>query len=677
MMSVLSVIFVLIVIGALVLYMSGKEIALSAHRLAGMRSLTIAEGGATSARSALMALMNADPIRMAPDDPPLHHSLTTAALDTWYANGNANAQNALALLDYLTIDGQRLLLGATAATSSVNLHVNWGLATPRFKLVNAAGGVAPPANPLGTGTYRATVTIQRRLARNPWDQQDQVERYIHRLGGAFGGIFYEFFYTYTITSDGQLLPQNRRRVVLSRDFSIRVRPQSFARYSLFTHVHTTPSGGAIWFTSRTSFDGPVHTNGEFRFAFFPKFGTPDSGTPCDASRIASTPLTSVSSYAWFNNNGSPRRVQANENVVSGVRRDAPVLPDCTPANPSDDNDNAAANFTRGVASVPMPTSSFSQQGVSIGRNPTDTSAVTNLQIRQAIPELVDNDSSVPNGIYVPVTDSNGNAVSDPGEPMAGGIYVQGDLSSLTLSVGGTSGELAVYTLVQGSQTVTVTVNRTAQTTTVTNTAWPLASRTRTFNGVPKGWQGPQLPGSENAAIIYVRGNILSLSGTLEEKEQTTIAASGRIDITDHIRYEAPPVVTDPNSNPLNVLGIYSSGSDIRITTAAPNNLVIHAVLMAGSLGDTVNSSVNVQNHDQGSPRGDVYLIGGLIEEYYGAFGTFNASTGAPQTGYGRDFQYDRRMDRGFAPPYFPSTNLWEVSAQGLAGNRPAWREAAP
>jgi hypothetical protein len=673
MVSVLAVIFVLVLVGALVLYLTGKEIAFVGMRLSGAQSLNIAEGGAVAARSATMALFNADPIRNAgtavsDGGPPVSNALTPSLLDSWYANGVAGNQNAFALLGYLTLDNQSLAVSATSATSSVTFEVNWALGTPRLKLQTATG--TPPANALGNGAYRATVTISRRLAPHPFDPA-QPQRYIHRLGGAY----YEYYYTYTIVSDGSVSPQFRRRVEFSRDFAIRVRRANFAQYALFTHVHTTPSGGAIWFTSNTSFDGPVHTNGEFRFAFFPKYGTPDAGSPCNAANIQATPLTSVSSFAWFNNNGSPRRLQANENVVNGVRRDAPVTPDCTPGSVADDNDNSPANFTRGVAAIPMPTNAFSQQGVAVGRDPADLSPVTNLQVRQAIPELADNSNAVPTGIYVPVQDGNGNGVSDAGEALAGGIYVQGDLTSLTMSLGGGSNNLAVYTFVQGGQTVTVTVDRVANQTTVTNTAWP-NPQTRTFNGVPKGWQVAD-PDIANATIIFVNGNINSLSGTLEEKEQTTIVANGRIDITNHIRYESPPNVYDVNSNPTNLLGIYSANNDIRITTAAPNDLDIHAILMAGNPSDSLNSSVNVQNYDSGSPRGSVRLIGGLIEEYYGAFGTFNSSTGQLQTGYGRDFKYDRRMGRGFSPPYFPTVNVFDLVAQGLAGARPVWREMAP
>jgi hypothetical protein len=666
--SALAVILVLVLTGALVLYLTGKEIAFTTLRLSGAQSLNIAEGGAVRARSALMALFNADPIRYAPDDPPVLNTLTPSMLDTWYNNGTVSGQNSFALLNYLWLDGANLTVSSSSTTASVALDVNWALSTPRFKLQTSTG--TPPANTLGEGTYQATVTLTRRLAPHPFDAT-QPQRYIQRLGGAY----YEYYYTYTIVSDGVVNSRFRRRVQFSGDFSIRIRRQNFAQFSLFTNVHMTPAGSAIWFVNDTSFDGPVHTNGEFRFAFFPKFGTPDPGTPCNLANVRSTSLTSVATTAWFNNNGSPRRLSANENVVNGVRRDAPVLPDCTPSTTTDDNDNAPANFTRGVAAIPMPTNVYSQQGVAIGRDPADTSTVTNLQVRQAIPELPDNTSAVPTGIYVPVQDSNGNGVSNAGEPMGGGIYVQGDLNSLSFSYSGPSNNLAVYTLVQGTQTVTVTVDRAANQTTVTNTAWP-SPQTRTFTGVPKGWQQPD-PDLANATIVFVNGNILSVGGTLQQGEQTTVVATGRIDITNHIRYQSPPDPYDPNSNPTNLLGLFSASNDIRIAASAPNDLVIHAILMAGNPSDSYNSSVNVENYNSRPPSGSVHLLGGIIEEYYGAFGTFNSSTGSIQTGYGRDFRYDRRMSRGFSPPYYPTINVFDMASSGLAGVRPTWRETAP
>lgn len=710
MMSVLAVIFVLVLLSALVLYLSGKEIALTGIRTIGTQSLYIAEGGAYAARSALMVLMNAHPLGETRLDP----SPSDATLTAWYAGGDPNAQNALAILDYLRLDGLRYSINASAATASVTFDVNWALPQTHRKLAYPAG--ASPANPLGEGQYVATVEIKRRSVDDPQAADPSIPTaqkrcggnpscFIHRVLGSQGEYEYEFFYTYSITSDGRVSPQARRRVTLTGEYSLLVRRQNFARYLLFSDVHTGPDGTALWFANMSNYDGPVHTNGEFRFAYYPKFGTPDPLTPCDTSRIRETPLTSAGTQAWFFNRGSPRRLAANENVIGGSRRDAPVLPDCTPGD-GDDEDNPPANFTRGVARVELPDNPYSQKAISIGRDPSDPPPATNEQwreaIRAAIPELVDNSDPVLDGIYIPVRDADGNCRSDADEPLLGGIYVQGDLSSLTLSVTG-GGSLATYTLVRGTRTVTITVDRANNQTTVTDTDWPPppstggcpgvpnGPATRVFSGVPRGWQG--LGSNPNAAIIFVEGNILSLRGTLEEKEQTTIVAdcprnadgqcvvnSGRIDITHHLRYEVPPVVTDPNSNPLNVLGLYSASNEIRIVTNTNDsetfNLDIHAMLMAGSRGDTFRSRIYNANWNTPPPRGQLRLIGGMIGEYLGVMGVMNTA-GQLIRGYGSDARFDRRMLRGITPPYFPTTGLYEVSAAGLAGVRPVWREGAP
>lgn len=238
-------------------------------------------------------------------------------------------------------------------------------------------------------------------------------------------------------------------------------------------------------------------------------------------------------------------------------------------------------------------------------------APTTAQIAASIPELT-NSGTVPNGIYVPVVDNNGNCSSDSGKPMGGGIYVQGNLDGLTMSLGGGSNNLAVYTLTQGTTTTTVTVDRANNQTTVTSNGWlPPATggtcpggapgpATRTFTGVPK---GVQAPGNANATIITVQGSINSLRGTLQQNEQTTIAATDTITIQGNLQYQTAPTPSNPNSNPTNLLGLYSSGGDIVIGAQVPNNVIIQAVLMAGSTGSTYNSSVNVSGYNKGGAPG--------------------------------------------------------------------------
>ena len=660
MMTLLSVALVLTMLAALVLYLVGKETAVTGHRLTGQKSLYFAEGGAAQARAALMAYIGAYPAGLTTVDT----SLAPATASGWYANGQASLQNPLALLDYLVVDGQRLIspLPLTSNTQSATFQVNWSLSTPHLKL--QYGGA--PVNALGDGTYTASVTLSPKVtAGDPLCARPCA---MHRVAGTASS--YEIFYTYSVTSTGNLPPSWRRGVTYSGNFSVYLQAQSFARYALFTDTHTDANGNAVWFANPTTFSGPVYTNGEFRFYQFPTF---------------TSTLQSASAKAWYYNNGSNIELAAVENVNNGTRVDAALVP-------PDPNPQAAtpANFTLGAPTVPFPSDAYNQQGIAIGLPPGNYTQVTPLQIDAAIPELKGT-GTVPNGVYVPVYDKLGDCVSDPGNQMLGGIYVQGDLDSLTMSVGGATNNLAVYTLTQGQTIATVTVDRVLNTTTVTmtdknnNNRWPQPSNqpgcpgalqgpmTRAFQGVPNGGQG-----IGNGAMLYVQGQISSFSGTLQQSEQTTVAASGTITIQGNVQYQTPPNPSDPLSNPLNILGLYSSGGDIVIGQNAPNDVIIQGVLMAGSSGSAYKSVVTVRNYSAGLPRGGANLLGGIIEKYYGAFGQLNAQGGV-QSGYGRNFTYDTRMSRGFAPPFFPGTSNFQV-AQGsghIAGVKPSWREVAP
>ena len=60
----------------------------------------------------------------------------------------------------------------------------------------------------------------------------------------------------------------------------------------------------------------------------------------------------------------------------------------------------------------------------------------------------------------------------------------------------------------------------------------------------------------------------------------------------------------------------------------------------------------MENYGSIPARGSVYRLGGVIQKYYCAFGTFNAQTGQMRTCYGHSFTYDRRFLQGLATPFF-------------------------
>ena len=114
--------------------------------------------------------------------------------------------------------------------------------------------------------------------------------------------------------------------------------------------------------------------------------------------------------------------------------------------------------------------------------------------------------------------------------------------------------------------------------------------------------------------------------------------------------------------PSNVLGVYSQKGSVVINTKAPKDLQIHAMLMSSEGEVTVDKYTDTAR----GPRGDVTLVGGMVENWYGAFGTSIGSS-TKVSGYGRDFTHDRRFQNaGFTPPFFPTSPSWLLSDGGEA-----------
>ena len=408
---------------------------------------------------------------------------------------------------------------------------------------------------------------------------------------------WDFPYNYRIESTGTT-GTTSNKVLLSGDFTVQVQRANFARYSLFTNSQTTQAGTNVWFTDKTSFAGPVHTNTRFNFALNP------SGTFGDV-------ITQTDQLARFYNLGSPISLDAAFNGT----RDVPVFNN---------------TFTRNAGTITL--SSSSQQ--------------TDMENQAKGGQTFSSD-----GIYVP---NNGSSLT-------GGIYVRGD-GTVNMSIDG--GNNAVYTVTQGGTTMTITVNKT------NNTTMVVGSTTNTYNGIPDGID-------DVGTLIYATGSITSIAGTVQEDTQMTVASAGDLSITNNITYQDfTPGVGTPGTigyvpptadGTTNLLGLVSWGGNVRISTSAPNNVNVHSTILARQ------GVFQVDNYSSGSPRGTATLLGGIISDDYGAFGTFNGSTGQQVSGYGRNFVYDARMDVGTAPPYFPSLNTFIAFTNGIT-DKIVWQE---
>ncbi|RTI11517.1 DUF4900 domain-containing protein [Thermus scotoductus] len=423
----------------------------------------------------------------------------------------------------------------------------------------------------------------------------------------------------------------RRNLVLQGEYRFTVGRSSFARYALFTHIHTLPNRTEVWFTDRTLFDGPVHTNAHFRFFRRPWFGGEVTSAGCTSpGDTGCTGQTNPGAHFYG----------AGFVGVNAMRPN--------PGQPSVSNryGTHAPQFTAGVdwqaTFIPLPQNSQDQERAA----------------RQ------------------------------------GGLYYDDDVQGVLLYRKCFDGNQEVHcpvTLPPGSTLVKY------QYIEVTLCQNPRCTQTRTevYRYGRDGWLYQQqgggfVPVVRNGAqvrfngVIFATGRIHSLQGpqrtnardpatappALAEFAQITVAARATIRITGDLKYENPPCQGVPTRNPdgsvtparcenlsaENVLGVYSQEGDVLISQNAPRDLQLHGSLMSS------RGVVQVENYDSIPEKGSVFLLGGIIQRFYGAFGTFDPNTGQNGTGYGRAFTYDRRFLQGLAPPFFPTTGQDRVQS---------------
>ncbi len=501
-------------------------------------------------------------------------------LNQAYYVGEAGADAGLAKLDELintdllnTVNSTNPNILGTKAENYASVGDGLGFLVEYVKVGGTAQLTLSGTNALyssstisfGAGTYKYDIILTQKanpivIATDIWD--------------------FPYFYQIQATSTVQ---NTTRKVRLNGDLTVRVQRDNFAKYALFTDHHSLPSGDTVWFTSKTDFAGPLHTNERYSFAFNP-------------SATFEGHVTQHHNSARFYNNGFPFLADADTNGV----KDVPVFND---------------GFERGVAEIVLASS----------------------VVKKDLSDQATGNQSLPaTGIYVPYEGSN----------LVGGIYVKGN-AEITLGVD--ASDNAKYTIKVGGTTKTITVNRATNQTTVVSSS----GGTTTYNGIPDGMD-------DLGTIIYVNGNVTKLEGTVQKDTEVTISSEFEISITNDIKYQnyTPAVGTPgtvgyvpPNAyGEKNLLGILAWGGNVSIATTAPDNIEMHGIVMAR------NGIFQVTDYNDTAkgPRGVATLLGGVITQFYGAFGLFNASTGAPVSGYGRNFTYDERTLLGKAPPYFPS-----------------------
>jgi hypothetical protein len=387
---------------------------------------------------------------------------------------------------------------------------------------------------------------------------------------------------FTITSEATLQSDPSAK----RTVVAVIKQENFGKYLYFTNSETSSvaSGQRIWWTYWDKADGPVHSNDTFNI--FWKVNNPPN--PIFLGQV-----TSAASSINYDRYGSGPDAPQNENEYKQIFKDG------------------SAGLKLGVERIELPQNVYIQKSVAWG-------ATTGFPTQS--------------GVYLP----------NDGYNAIGGIYIVGDCS-INMSV---SGNTQVFTITQGSQTTTVSLDLSAGQTKIQ----PPTGSAQIYSGLING-------------VIYCDGNITSLQGKVKGGYNIVadLQKGYNITITNNITYSDDPR-TNPNSQ--DRLGLMAR--NIIISTSAPNDLEIDALILAGCK-DYSDGSFYYAGW-QSYLKGTLTVYGGIIQNKRGPVGTFSSSTGQKITGYSKNYHYDSRLLDN-PPPYFATTGKYYIAAWRDLGRR--------
>ena len=346
------------------------------------------------------------------------------------------------------------------------------------------------------------------------------------------------------------------------------------------------------------------------------------------------------------------------------------------AGPTDTYNKAtiSPNFEKGqqlgLAHVTLPTDEINQlsgviTGAGLNANGTEPANPTTAQLGAALINYNGSayTGSSDTGVFIPA-----NATT--GVLSGGGIYVEGN-ATVSLSTSGTTAQ--VYTITQGSSpavTTTITITPGSTPGSGTTVIKQGSNPSKTYTGVPTQTNPNVTPSTTNdAAILYVDGNVTSLSGTLQNNTGLTVTAADNITITGNLMYATPVVYTSTNTGTpptgytdgsetaaaaagttSQALGLYTSGGSILLQAPSNGaNMEVDASIMTtGSMTGTCNmgsSCVGVLGVTGSNTIGTLNIVGGRIQSQAMIMPSGTIGT--------RNVYFDPRYNGTFAPPFFP------------------------
>lgn len=478
------VIMVLLVLGSIFILRSVGEKYAGSKERASIQAFFLAEAGANTGLNKIDFLINTDMLTTVNDTNP--NTLVSRLTNNPDYIGNGDGVGFL--FDFTKEDGLKQFTLVPNGPGNDDDEAVYSLS----------------ATALGSGNYEYVIAVTEN--GNPYPDPDLED------------IWY-FPYNYAIMATGNV-ESTPRKVIFKGDFTVRVQRDNFARYALFTDHHRMESGTTVWFTNRTHFYGPIHTNERLSFAWNPS-GTFDGL------------VTQHQNEAQFFNNGSSITLDAD-------------------SNPPLDVPTFNAGFNRGVVEINLESSVQKQD--------------LQEQAWGSVP------STPPDGIYV--NESGGN--------LTGGIYVKGN-STINMGVDVNGNATYNITQGSTTKIITADYGDEAIIGDEQTTVQTVGGSTNTYSGLPDGIEDVGTIVYVDGQVSSLGGTVQKDSQVTISSENDIIITNNILyeEFTPSSGTPGQPGYVPPNADgKTNLLGMLSWGGDVRIGTSAPDDLTIHGTVMA-------------------------------------------------------------------------------------------------
>lgn len=416
-----------------------------------------------------------------------------------------------------------------------------------------------------------------------------------------------------------------------REITAFIQQEPFSKYAYFTNQDIGTGGNVIRFVQNDAITGPVRTNGYFTYAGHPRFSDSvrsanqvyNSGTNTYSNESALTngPTGPRYNYAGFQTTDSRNFYHPESGSgQSAFTANSPVALDGSPnfsfaggqsVIPLPQDNNKIRDLAMPATGTPAPdTAALSvnappSPGGNHYKNPSNASADYDM--------VFDETTGRPSSFT-----RNGNAINQSDAPPVFKMTFRSSPNPPGAVI----------------------------------TRWDSSTSTfRNWNPTTKAFTATANVVDTSADTIFVDGFLVT-EGTV--KGRVTVGGQYDIHITGNLRYS--------NVNE-DVLGIVAQ-EDIIVESPINSSVDrhIHASMMA------LKGSFTVDKYNQGSPRGTLHIIGGIIQNVRGPVGTGSATQ--VSTGYAKDYRYDDKLV--VKPPLnFPNTGevyVVNITDRGAAGS---------